>query len=178
MSQHTAVIAWERKGAVFTDGRFSRYHRWIFYGGVEIGASASPLVVPIPFSVEQAVDPEEAFVAALASCHMLWFLVLAASRGFVVDSYRDEARGVMAKNASDKLAMTEVVLRPEVGFATGKQPSDAEHRATHHEAHERCFIASSVKTEVRCEPSIAENSSVARKEKHVTNNVGSERRKS
>ena len=157
MSQYTAVIAWEREGSVFTDGRYSRYHRWSFDGGVEIAASASPLVVPLPFSVEQAVDPEEAFVAALASCHMLWFLWLAASRGFVVDRYRDEARGVMAKNANDKLAMTEVVLRPEVGFAAGKQPSDAEHRATHHEAHERCFIASSVKTEVKCEPSIVEN---------------------
>jgi len=155
MSQYTAVIAWEREGSVFTDGRYSRYHRWSFDGGVEIAASASPLVVPLPFSVEQAVDPEEAFVAALASCHMLWFLSLAASRGFVVDRYRDEARGVMAKNGNDKLAMTEVVLRPEVGFAAGKQPSDAEHRATHHEAHERCFIASSVKRRSGANPALS-----------------------
>jgi len=99
MSQYTAVITWERNGAVFTDNRYSRAHRWNFDGGIELPASASPHVVPLPLSVAEAVDPEEAFVVALASCHMLWFLSIAAKQGFVVESYRDEATGVMAKNA-------------------------------------------------------------------------------
>ena len=151
MSQYTAVITWERNGAVFTDNRFSRGHRWDFDGGVEVPASASPHVVPLPLSVAAAVDPEEAFIAALASCHMLWFLSLAAKQGFLVDSYRDEAIGVMAKNADGKLAMTQVTLRPRLMFAREKRPSVAQHEAMHHGAHEQCFIASSVKTDVRCE---------------------------
>ncbi len=151
MSQYTAVITWERNGAVFTDNRYSRGHRWNFDGGVEVPASASPHVVPLPLSVAAAVDPEEAFVAALASCHMLWFLSTAAKQGFLVESYRDEAIGVMAKNADGKLAMTQVTLRPRVMFAGDKRPSTAQHEAMHHEAHEQCFIATSVKTHVRCE---------------------------
>src|SRR5512147_2820667 len=111
MSLYTAVIAWERSGAVFTDNRYSRGHRWLFDGGVEVPASSSPHVVPLPLSIEAAVDPEEAFVASLASCHMLWFLSIAAERGFVVDTYRDEAVGVLGKNASGKLMMTRVTLR-------------------------------------------------------------------
>jgi len=151
MSQYTAVITWERNGAVFTDNRYSRAHRWNFDGGIELPASASPHVVPLPLSVAEAVDPEEAFVVALASCHMLWFLSIAAKQGFVVESYRDEATGVMAKNADGKLAMTQVTLRPRLMFAREKRPSAAQHEAMHHEAHEQCFIASSVKTDVRCE---------------------------
>jgi organic hydroperoxide reductase OsmC/OhrA len=151
MSQYTAVIAWERKGAVFTDSRYTRGHRWNFDGGIEVPASASPHVVPLPFSIAEAIDPEEAFVAALASCHMLWFLSLAAKQGYVVDSYRDEATGVLAKNANGRLAMTQVTLRPRVMFTGEKRPSATEHQALHHEAHEQCFIASSVKTDVRCE---------------------------
>ena len=151
MSNYTAVISWERSGAVFADNRYSRAHRWNFDGGVEIPASASPHVVPFPLSVAEAVDPEEAFVASLASCHMLWFLSIAAKQGFVVERYRDEATGVMAKNADGKLAMTEVTLRPRIVFAGEKRPSAAQHEAMHHEAHEQCFIASSVKTDVRCD---------------------------
>jgi organic hydroperoxide reductase OsmC/OhrA len=151
MSQYAAVITWERNGAVFTDNRYSRGHRWNFDGGIEVPASASPHVVPLPLSVAAAVDPEEAFVAALASCHMLWFLSIAANQGFLVESYRDEARGVMAKNADGKLAMTQVTLRPTVVFAPDKRPSAAQHEAMHHEAHEQCFIATSVKTDVRCQ---------------------------
>jgi organic hydroperoxide reductase OsmC/OhrA len=102
--------------------------------------------------VAEAVDPEEAFVASLASCHMLWFLSIAAKRGFGVERYRDEATGVMARNADGKLAVTLVTLRPAVTFFGDERPSQAEHEAMHHEAHDECFIASSVKTEVRCEP--------------------------
>ena len=147
MAQHQAESVWTRGEAVFTDNRYSRGHRWLFDGGVEVPASSSPHVVRVPLSVEAAVDPEEAFVASLSSCHLLWFLSIAAKRGFVVDSYRDVAVGVMAKNAEGKLAMTRVTLRPEVRFV-GTTPSAAEVKAMHHEAHEECFIANSVKTEI------------------------------
>ena len=106
MSEYKAVVEWSRNGAVFTDNRYSRGHHWLFDGGVEVPASSSPGVVPLPMSVAAAVDPEEAFVASLSSCHMLWFLSIAAKRKFVVENYRDEAVGVMAKDASGKLAMT------------------------------------------------------------------------
>ena len=152
MSEYTAVITWARNGAAFTDNRYSRGHRWSFDGGIEVPASASPHVVPLPLSVAAAVDPEEAFVAALASCHMLWFLSIAAKRGFVVESYRDEAAGVMAKNAAGRLAMTHVTLHPAVTFSGQLRPTAAQHQEMHHEAHEQCFIANSVTTDVRCEP--------------------------
>jgi organic hydroperoxide reductase OsmC/OhrA len=152
MAKFTSVVEWSRDGAAFTDNRYSRGHRWRFDGGIEVPASSSPHSVPLPLSVEAAVDPEEAFVASLSSCHMLWFLSIAAKRGFVVDSYRDEAVGVLGKDASGKLAMTRVTLRPEVRFGGDPRPTADEVAAMHHEAHEVCFIASSVKTDVRCEP--------------------------
>ena len=151
MSTYSAVITWERNGAAFTDNRYSRGHRWSFDGGVEVPASSSPHVVPLPLSVAAAVDPEEAFVASLASCHMLSFLYVAAKQGFLVERYRDEAVGTLAKNADGKLAMTQVTLRPAVAFAPAKRPSAAQHEAMHHQAHDLCFIAASVKTDVRCE---------------------------
>jgi organic hydroperoxide reductase OsmC/OhrA len=151
MSEYTAVIAWERNGSAFTDNRYSRGHRWVFDGPLEVPASSSPNSVPVPLSVAAAVDPEEAFVASLASCHMLWFLHIAAKRGFVVESYRDEAVGRLAKNSEGKIAMTEVTLRPRLTFAGEKRPTAEQHEAMHHEAHEQCFIANSVKTDVRCE---------------------------
>jgi organic hydroperoxide reductase OsmC/OhrA len=152
MAKHAAIVSWARDGAVFTDNRYSRSHRWRFDGGLEVPASASPHVVPLPLSVEAAVDPEEAFVASLASCHMLWFLSIAARRGLVVESYRDEAFGVMGLDAPRKFSMSRVVLRPEARFAGDRQPTDEELDAMHHEAHEECYIARAVKTDVRCEP--------------------------
>jgi organic hydroperoxide reductase OsmC/OhrA len=152
MSHYTATITWERKGAVFTDNKYSRGHLWQFDGGVAVPASSSPHVVKLPFSIANAVDPEEAFVAALASCHMLSFLYVAAKRGFVVDTYRDQATGTLAKNAAGKLAMTEVILHPKVSFSGNQRPTAEQHESMHHAAHEECFIASSVKTDVRCEP--------------------------
>ncbi|HEV8600522.1 MAG TPA: OsmC family protein [Gemmatimonadales bacterium] len=157
MSEYEAVVVWSRDDAVFSDNRYSRGHRWLFDGGVEVPASASPKVVPLPLSVAAAVDPEEAFIASLSSCHMLQFLYLAAKRGFVVDSYRDTAVGVLAKDSAGKLAMTRVTLRPEVRFVSDKRPTPEEALALHHQAHEECFIANSVRTEVRCEP-VAESS--------------------
>jgi organic hydroperoxide reductase OsmC/OhrA len=151
MSHYTAVISWERNGADFLGNKYNRRHLWSFDGGATVPGSSSPHVVPLPLSDPTAVDPEEAFVASLSSCHMLWFLALAAKRGFTVERYRDAAEGEMAKNAEGKLAMTVVTLKPEAVFAQ-PAPTRAELDALHHEAHERCFIASSVKTEVRCAP--------------------------
>lgn len=158
MGQHTAIVVWERNGAVFTDDRYSRGHTWRFDGGVEVPASASPHAVRLPLSVAEAVDPEEAFVASLASCHMLWFLSIAARHGFLVDRYRDDAFGVLARNAEGRTAMTVVTLRPEATFVGEKKPSRAELDTMHHEAHQRCFIANSVTTEVRCEPVVIRTS--------------------
>lgn len=152
MSAHAATVIWERGGANFADGKYSRAHRWQFDGGLEIAASASPSVVRAPLSVAAAVDPEEAFVASLASCHMLWFLSIAADRGFVVESYRDDALGMMSRNASGKMAITRVTLRPSVQFAGDRRPTDAEINGMHHAAHEECFIANSVTSEIVCEP--------------------------
>ena len=152
MSEYTTVVIWGRDSAVFTDNRYSRGHVWQFDGGIEVPASASPHVVPKPMSLEAAVDPEEAFVASLSSCHMLWFLSIAAKRGFVVENYRDEAVGVLAKNSDGKLAMTRATLRPAVKFGGERLPDRSEIEAMHHQAHEECYIASSVKTDVGCEP--------------------------
>jgi len=152
MSSYTAEIRWNRGEAVFTDNRYSRKHLWSFDGGVTVPASSSAHIVPLPYSALDAVDPEEAFVASLSSCHMLWFLSIAAKQGFVVDDYHDEASGIMEKNASGKLAMTRVVLRPKVNFSGPRWPDHAEIDALHHKAHDECFIANSVLTHVSCEP--------------------------
>ena len=150
MAEYSATISWRRGDAKFADNKYSRAHSWRFDGGAVVPASSSPHVVPLPLSDPAGVDPEEAFVAALASCHMLWFLSLAAKAGYVIDSYVDEAAGEMAKNAEGKLAMTEVTLRPQVAYA-GTAPSAATAARLHDDAHEACFIASSVKTNVRVE---------------------------
>jgi organic hydroperoxide reductase OsmC/OhrA len=150
--QYATKIIWQRNGATFSDNRYSRGHVWQFDGGVEVPASSSPQVVRVPMSNEAAVDPEEAFVASLASCHMLWFLDIAARAGFIIDSYVDEAIGVLAKNSAGQSAMTLVTLKPHVIFSTEKRPSHDELQRMHHKAHEECFIANSVKSEVRCEP--------------------------
>ena len=126
MAEYTSVVVWSRDGAVFTDNRYSRGHRWLFDSGVEVPASSSPHVVPLPLSVAAAVDPEEAFLVSLSSCHMLWFLFVAAKRGFVVDSYRDETVGLMGKDAAGKQAMTRVTLRPDVCFGGGRRPTAGE----------------------------------------------------
>lgn len=148
MAEYTAKIVWNRNQAIFTDNRYSRGHRWLFDGGIDVPASSSPHVVPLPLSVGEAVDPEEAFVASLSSCHMLSFLYIAAKRGYIVDSYKDEAVGVLAKNDLGKLAMTRVTLRPDARFGGERRPTSDDVTAMHHEAHEQCFIAQSVKTEI------------------------------
>jgi len=145
---YEARISWARDGATFTDQRYSRGHEWSFDGGVRIASSASPTVVPLPYSVVEAVDPEEALVACTSSCHMLWFLSLAAKRGFVVDSYRDEATGVMDKTPEGRLAITRITLRPRIEFSGDKAPTTEELASLHHSAHDQCFIANSLRSEV------------------------------
>ena len=149
---HTAAVLWERGEQPFLDRRYSRRHVIRFDGGAQVPGSSSPTVVRPPLSDPAAVDPEELFIASLASCHMLWFLDIVARRGFRVDRYEDEAEGVMEKNAEGKMAVTRVTLRPAVQFSGEKLPSRADIERLHHEAHEECFIASSVRTDVRVEP--------------------------
>lgn len=152
MSTYTAEIRWSRGAQKFTDQRYSRAHTWHFDGGTVVPASSSPAVVPLPMSDATAVDPEEAFVASLSSCHLLWFLAIAAKRGYTVDAYADAASGVMEKNPAGKLAMTKVILRPLVVFSGAKIPDRTALEALHHAAHDECFIANSVRTEVHIEP--------------------------
>ena len=159
MSHHSADILWQRGDQDFLGNRYSRRHAIRFDGGAEWLGSSSPHVVPVPLSDAAAVDPEEAFVASLSSCHMLWFLSIAASRGFCVERYADHASGKMGRNAEGKIAMTVVTLHPEVQFSGQSLPSTEQHEAMHHSAHDQCFIANSVHTDVRCEPVWAEGTS-------------------
>lgn len=153
MSDYTARVAWQRDPLeAFTDNRYSRRHELHFDGGAVLAGSSSPSVVPLPWSDASAVDPEELFVASLASCHMLWFLSLAARQGWRVDRYEDDASGTLARNAAGRQAMTHVLLRPQVRCIGQRQPTAAELQALHEQAHEACFIANSVTTEVRLEP--------------------------
>ena len=148
MHRYTAKIDWAREGDDFGRGRYSRVHAWRFDGGIRVAASASPLVVPLPFSSEDAIDPEEALVAAAASCHMLSFLHVASKRGFVVERYDDEAEGIMEKNARGRYAITRITLRPRIVFAGARQPTAAELDALHHAAHDECYIANSISAEI------------------------------
>ncbi len=152
MSSHQAEIIWSREGADFLSQRYSRRHEWRFDGGARVSASSSPQVVPLPWSDPSAVDPEEALVASVSSCHMLWFLSIAAKAGWAVDRYTDAADGLMARDAQGRQAITRITLRPEVRFAAGRQPSRSEIDAMHHEAHGACFIANSLRSDIRCEP--------------------------
>jgi organic hydroperoxide reductase OsmC/OhrA len=146
--EYRATVKWMRGGAAFTDQRYSRGHEWSFDGGIVVPASSSPLSVRLPYSVAEAVDPEEALVAALASCHMLTFLYVAAKQGFVVDSYADDAVGEMTKNERGKLWVSRIILSPAIAFTGEKRPSPEQLDELHHLAHEECYIANSIKSEV------------------------------
>lgn len=148
MSEYFAKVSWSRGDQEFPGNRYSRGHVWEFDGGARIPASASPHIVPAPMSVEANVDPEEAFVASLSSCHMLFFLSIAAKQGFVVDEYVDAAVGTLEKNADGAMAMTRVVLRPSIVYSGDKRPTREQLESMHHRAHGMCFIANSVKTDV------------------------------
>ena len=149
MSAYTATIRWTRNPSTdFARGQYSRAHSWEFDGGVTVPASPSPHVVPQPWSDTSAVDPEEAFVASLASCHMLFFVDLARRAGFVVDSYVDQSEGLLEKRDDGKMWMSQVTMRPQVAFSGDKRPTDADIADLHHRAHDQCFIANSVTTKV------------------------------
>jgi organic hydroperoxide reductase OsmC/OhrA len=151
MSLHGCTVEWERGTQPFGDKQYSRAHRWSFDGGASVAGSSSPHSVRVPFSDPSAVDPEEAFVAAVSSCHMLWFLSLAAQDGFVVDRYRDAAQGRLANFDDGRRGITEVVLRPEIAFSGARLPDVAQVDALHHAAHARCDIANSIRGTVRVE---------------------------
>lgn len=153
MSSYTAEVLWQRSDQEdFASGRYSRRHLLRFDGGAELPGSSSPHIVAVPWSDPAGVDPEEAFVASLSSCHMLWFLSIAGRQGYCVDRYRDQAVGDMRRNQRGKMAMTRVTLRPAVVFSGASRPDRQALDALHHAAHEECFIANSVLTEVVCEP--------------------------
>jgi organic hydroperoxide reductase OsmC/OhrA len=152
MSEHKAMITWQRAEPDFLKGKYSREHTWTFDGGVTVPASASPSVVPLPYSNPAHVDPEEAFVAAVSSCHMLTFLHLASRAGFQVERYEDQAVGAMSRNEKGVPWVSSISLHPRITYAGDKRPSPAEAERLHHGAHEQCFIANSIKTEVKVEP--------------------------
>jgi organic hydroperoxide reductase OsmC/OhrA len=151
MSTYTATIRWTRSGdGDFAKGQYSRAHDWVFDGGAAVPASPSPQVVPAPWSDQAGVDPEEAFVASLSSCHMLFFVDFARRAGLVIDDYVDEAEGVLEKRGDGKMAITRVTLHPRMAWASDP-PDDATIADLHHRPHEACFIANSVTTEVTVE---------------------------
>jgi organic hydroperoxide reductase OsmC/OhrA len=147
--EYTATVVWTRgEGEAFSDNKYSRGHRWSFDGGIEVTGSASPSVVPLPLSREDAIDPEEAFVAAVSSCHMLTFLGIAAKKRFVIDRYEDKALGVMTPNEKGKLFISKITLDPVIEFSGDKLPTPEQIADMHHLAHKECFIANSVLTEI------------------------------
>ncbi len=148
MSEHKVTVDWKRETPDFAYETYNRDHDWVFDAGLTVRASANPAYL----GSETCVDPEEAFVASLSSCHMLTFLAIAARKRYVVDGYKDEAVGVLAKDAAGRLSMTRVTLRPDVRFSGEKVPGEEETRQLHDQAHHACFIANSVKTEVVVEP--------------------------
>jgi organic hydroperoxide reductase OsmC/OhrA len=158
MSEYTATVSWQRGTARFLDNRYSRAHEWRFDGGTVVPASSSPHSVPVPLSDPRGVDPEEAFVAALSSCHMLWFLSIAAKGGFVIESYEDHAAGYLEKNEDGRLAMTRVVLRPAIRFSGESVPTADQIRDLHDRSHHQCYIANSVRTVVTVEEGPMANS--------------------
>ena len=151
MSDHRATIRWQFAGGDFLKGRYSREHTWTFDGGATVPASPSPSIVPKPFSNPESVDPEEAFVASISSCHLLTFLYLASKAGFEIQSYEDEAVGTMSKNENGVPWVSAVVLKPRIVYVGEKRPSSADEDRLHHDAHEQCFIANSVKTDIKVE---------------------------
>jgi organic hydroperoxide reductase OsmC/OhrA len=154
MSEHRACIRWTHLRGDFLKGTYSREHTWTFDGGITVAASSSPSAVPKPYSNEANVDPEEAFVAAISSCHMLTYLYVASRARFEIISYEDDAVGTMTKNERGSSWVSSVVLRPRIVYGGDKRPSPEEEERLHHAAHEQCFIANSVKTDIVVEPRI------------------------
>jgi organic hydroperoxide reductase OsmC/OhrA len=154
MSEHRATVRWKlhADGEAFLKGRYSREHTWTFDGGVTVPASSSPGAVPAPWSNPAHVDPEEAYVAAISSCHMLTLLYVAMRQGFLVESYEDDAVGVMRKNDRGAIWVSAVTLNPRIAYGGDRRPTTEDEERLHHAAHEQCFIANSVKTEITVTP--------------------------
>lgn len=148
MSKYVATVSWERGHQSFIDNTYSRGHTWTFDGGLSVPASSSPDIVPLPFSVAANVDPEEAFVASISSCHMLFFLSLAAARSIIVDDYTDHATGLMERRPDGRTAMTKIILRPHARYSGDDVPDGEQIERLHHRAHEMCFIANSVTADI------------------------------
>lgn len=152
MSSYSALVKWQKgKHEPFNDNQYSRGHTWEFDGGVIVPASSSPHVVPVPLSVEENVDPEEAFIAAISSCHMLTFLGIAAKQRYVIESYIDNAVGIMEEDEHGYTSVTKITLRPKIVFLGEKQPNRQQLEKLHHLSHQHCFIANSVKTDITTE---------------------------
>ena len=149
MATHGATVEWRSDGE-FASGKYSRGHEWRFDGGAVVPASSAPAVVPVPLSDPAGVDPEEALVASASACHMLWFLHLARDAGFIIESYRDEAEGKIGRDDRGMMAMVSISLRPEIRF-DGQAPDGAQLETLHHQAHEKCFVANSLRTEIKVE---------------------------
>ena len=161
--KHLAKVTWEKQPQEsFTDNAYSRVHNWEFDGGATIQASSSPHIVPIPFSNPDLVDPEEAFLAAAASCHMLFFLSIAASQGYQIMAYNDQAEGILQKNDQNQLAFAQIALKPEVVCGGEKLPDESQMQKMHEQAHERCFIAQSIKASIKIFPTFKTTTSYER----------------
>ena len=146
---YTATITWQKQpGEEFEKGKYCRVHQWEFDGGMKIAASSSPTVVPLPMSDASLIDPEEAFLASLSSCHMLFFLSIAAKKKLLVEKYEDHAQGTMGKNEEGKIAMLTIILNPVIIFSGAEKPSQETIRQIHKLAHDSCYIANSVKTKI------------------------------
>ncbi|PKD44150.1 OsmC family protein [Rhodohalobacter barkolensis] len=154
MSNYIATIRWNRNGAAFSDQKYQRLHTWSFENGMTMNAAASPNIVPETCTDSSVIDPEEAFTASVASCHMLWFLSIAAGRGYIVNQYSDPAEGVLEKNSEGKMAMTKVIIRPTVAFDSENAPDENDFIKMHQVAHSKCFIANSIKSEIEIIPKL------------------------
>jgi organic hydroperoxide reductase OsmC/OhrA len=152
MPTYKAGIQWKRNGARFVDQKYQRIHTWTFENGLKLQAAASPHIVGASFTDTSVIDPEEAFTASVGSCHMLWFLSLAAGRGFVVNRYLDQSEGTLEKNSEGRMAMTKVLIQPVVSFDAENAPSEDVFLKLHQQAHRKCFIANSVKSDIEIFP--------------------------
>ena len=152
MSEHKATVKWSHTQGDFLKGTFSREHSWTFDGGLTVPASSSPAAVRVPFSNPANIDPEEAFVASISSCHMLTYLYVASRKGFEISSYEDNAVGVLTKNERGAVWVSSVILHPRITYGA-KTPTPEEVEQMHHAAHDQCFIANSVKTDIKVEHS-------------------------
>lgn len=151
--EHRASVIWQRGTQDFLDKKYSREHVWRFDDGCEVPGSCPPSkLIPVPLARPDAVDPEEGLLAALSACHMLFFLALSAKAGYRIDSYIDDAIGVMGKNERGKTLMERITLRPQVTFSGDKTPTPEDIADLHSRAHAECFIANTLRSDIVLDP--------------------------